>query len=88
LFRQVYDSTAGEVQLRCCVPSVPCGKFEMPGKVLVPLGYRELAQIPGDTSVYDSLIVATGGSVGRFREFVTFHGENVCPAYLLAFQRE
>lgn len=54
---------------------------------LFPLGYRELAQIPGDTSVYDSLIVATGGSVGRFREFVTFHGENVCPAYLLAFQR-
>ena len=58
-------------------------------KPLFPVGFRELAPIPGVSppAVYNSLIVETGGSIGRFREFVVFHGEYVCPVYLIAFQR-
>lgn len=41
LFWKVCDVVSGEMQLRCCVPDVPCGIFEMPGKGVVPLGYRE-----------------------------------------------
>ena len=41
LFRRVYNAVEGEVQLRCAVPSGPCGRFEVPGRGLVPLGYRE-----------------------------------------------
>ena len=41
LYRRVYDRVEGESQLRCCVPSGSCGKFELPGIGEKELGYRE-----------------------------------------------
>ena len=41
MFRQVYNAVDGEVQLRCAVPSGLMGKFDVPGRGLRPLGYRE-----------------------------------------------
>ncbi|MCP4242184.1 MAG: hypothetical protein GY772_16640, partial [bacterium] len=41
LFRRVWNSVAAELQLRCCVPNTPCGRFEVPGRGLMPLGFRE-----------------------------------------------
>ena len=38
LFRRVYDVVEGEVQLRCAVPRVHWGQYEMPGQGLKPLG--------------------------------------------------
>jgi len=56
---------------------------------LFPVSFRELAAIP-DVSppiTYHSLIADLGGSLARFREFILFHGECVCPQYLIAYQR-
>ena len=36
---------------------------------------------------HHSLIAELGSSIGRFREFVLFHGEYVYPEYLIAYQR-
>ncbi len=38
LFRRVWNGVAGELQLRCCVPNTPRGKFEVPGRGLMNLG--------------------------------------------------
>ena len=32
LFRQCYDAVANEVQLRCVVPNITYGMFELPGR--------------------------------------------------------
>ena len=42
LFRRVYDSVEGEVQLRCCVPDVATARFEQAGQGGKPLNYRDL----------------------------------------------
>ena len=31
-----------------------------------------------------SLVVELGAAILRYREFINFHGERVCPVYLLA----
>ena len=41
LFRKVFDSAAAEVQLRCGVPNVTAGQFELPGQGARPLNYRD-----------------------------------------------
>ena len=41
LFRRCYDAVANEVQLRCAVPNVTYGMFELPGRGRKTLGYRE-----------------------------------------------
>ena len=41
LFRRVYEVGADEVQLRCVVPNVAAGRFDVPGLGSRPLGYRE-----------------------------------------------
>ena len=41
LFRRCYDAVANEVQLRCAVPNVTYGMFELPGRSRKTLGYRE-----------------------------------------------
>jgi hypothetical protein len=50
---------------------------------------RELAPITGTSppEPYHALVAETGGTIQRFREFVTFHGDRVYPEYLLAYQR-
>ena len=59
------------------------------GKPLFPVGFRELATIPNVTppTHYHSLIVELGHTIVRYREFILFHGEYVCPEYLLAYHR-
>jgi hypothetical protein len=58
-------------------------------QALFPIGFRELAPIPGVTppTSYHSLIAELGLKIGRYREFVLFHGEYVLPEYLLAYHR-
>ena len=41
LFRRIYEVRADEVQLRCVVPNVAAGRFDVPGLGPRPLGYRE-----------------------------------------------
>ena len=59
------------------------------GAALFPVSFRELTAIPGVSPpvMYHSLIAGLGGSLARYREFILFHGEYVCPQYLLAYQR-
>jgi hypothetical protein len=59
------------------------------GEKLFPISYRELAEIPNvqPPIFYHSLIAELGRAVIRYREFIIFHGERVCPEYLLAYQR-
>eukprot|EP00908_Phaeocystis_cordata_P020415 Transcript_32076.p1 GENE.Transcript_32076~~Transcript_32076.p1 ORF type:complete len:715 (+),score=179.38 Transcript_32076:1622-3766(+) len=59
------------------------------GEPLFPISFRELAVIP-DVSppmFYHSLIAERGPGHLRYREFIFFHGEYVCPEYLLAYHR-
>ena len=58
-------------------------------QALFPIGFRELAPIPGVTppTSYHSLIAELGINIMRYREFVLFHGEYVLPEYLLAYHR-
>ena len=58
-------------------------------KPLFPVSFRELASIPSvlPPMHYNALIVEQGGALARFREFVIFHGEQICPVYLLAYTR-
>jgi hypothetical protein len=60
LFRRVYDVVEGEVQLRCAVPRVHWGQYEMPGQGLKPLGYRERIPLEYHNG-------ALGGHQGRER---------------------
>ena len=55
---------------------------------------RELVKVPAPEKQrasaavnYHSLVVETGGSVKRFREFVVFHREYVYPEFVVAYQR-
>ena len=59
------------------------------GERLFPIGFRELAEIPNVTppTNYHSLIAERGHVILRHREFIIFHGEYVCPEYLLAYHR-
>ena len=59
------------------------------GEHLFPIGFRELSTIPNVTppTNYHSLIAELGQAIVRYREFVVFRGEYVCPEYLLAYQR-
>ena len=41
LFRRIYNAVENEVQLRCCVPDVPCGRGNIDGQGNKPIGYRE-----------------------------------------------
>lgn len=54
-----------------------------------PVTFRELATVPSVSppANYHSLVAEIGGSLGRFREFITFHGEYVYPEFLVAYQR-
>ena len=55
-----------------------------------PVNERELAGVPGVQPPvhYHSLIAEKGPGHDRHREFVVFHAsENVCPEYLIAYQR-
>ena len=54
-----------------------------------PITFRELADVPhvSPSMFHHSLIAELGSSIGRFREFVLFHGEYVYPEYLIAYQR-
>ena len=56
---------------------------------LFPISFRELACIPSVTPPisYHSLIAELGVSLGRYREFVLFHGDHCVPEYLVAYQR-
>ena len=59
------------------------------GECLFPVSFRELANIPNVTPPknYHSLIAELGTTIVRYREFILFHGEQVCPEYLLAYHR-
>lgn len=50
---------------------------------------RELAYIPGVSppEPFHGLLGETGGSIQRYREFITFHGDRIYPEYLLAYHR-
>ena len=56
------------------------------GAPLFPISFRELAEIPNvqPPTFYHSLVVELGAAILRYREFINFHGERVCPVYLLA----
>ena len=56
---------------------------------LFPVSFRELTFVPNVTppTPYHSLVAELGGSLGRFREFVLFHGDQCVPEYLVAYQR-
>jgi hypothetical protein len=41
LFRRCYDAVPDEVQLRCAVPNVTYGMFELPSRGRKTIGYRE-----------------------------------------------
>jgi hypothetical protein len=47
----------------------------------------ELVVVPSTSTNYHSLVVETGGSIQRFREFVVFHGEYVYPEFVVAYKR-
>ena len=59
------------------------------GVPLFPVGFRELATIPNVSppTNYHSLVAELGLDIVRYREFIVFHGEYVCPQYLLAYHR-
>ena len=40
LFRRIYNSVSGEVELRCAVPTGDCAKFDFPGRGVTPLSFR------------------------------------------------
>ena len=52
-------------------------------------GFRELNHIPNvePPMFHHSLIAELGVKILRFRELVVFHSEQVCPRYLIAYQR-
>ena len=41
LFRRVYNSVSGEVELRCAIPTGNSGLFDFPGSGFTGLGFRE-----------------------------------------------
>ena len=53
------------------------------------MSFRELAAIPGvaPPTSYHSLVAELGKDIVRYREFVLFHGDYVCPEYLIAYHR-
>jgi len=79
----------------------PDGTMMLPPQVFVPNASgtdgvfdanteRELVCIPGFSAQglrYQSLLVETGESILRFREFVLFHGNYVYPEYVVAYKR-
>jgi len=69
-----------------CGKSAKHMKTRMP---LFPVSFRELADIPNITppKTYHSLIAELGGNLGRFREFIIFHGDRCVPEYLVAYHR-
>ena len=72
------------------IADTPGAKAQQP---LFPKGFRELSPIPdvAPPVAYHSLIVGNkgpGAYLSRYREFVLFHGEYVCPQYLIAYQRQ
>jgi hypothetical protein len=60
LFKRVYDSIEGEVQLRCCVPDVSASQYEAAGQGQKPLNYRNRLLLE-----YHNGVLA--GHVGRER---------------------
>lgn len=50
---------------------------------------RELTSITGANPpmLHHSLLAETGGRIARFREFVIYHGDQIYPEYLVAYQR-
>jgi hypothetical protein len=50
---------------------------------------RELAAIPGTapSELHHGLLSEVGGTIQRYREFITFHGDRIYPEYLLAYHR-
>jgi hypothetical protein len=59
------------------------------GRPCFPKTFRELSPIEGVSPpiMHHSLIAETGRDLCRYREFITFHGEYVCPEFLLAYHR-
>jgi len=50
---------------------------------------RELTSIQGSNPpmLHHSLLAETGGKIARFREFVIYHGDQIYPEYVVAYQR-
>ena len=59
------------------------------GKKKISHSGRELNHIPNvePPMFHHSLIAELGAKIVRFRELVVFHSEQVCPRYLIAYQR-
>ena len=59
------------------------------GRPCFPKTFRELSPIDGVSPpiMHHSLIAEKGRDLCRYREFITFHGEYVCPEFLLAYHR-
>lgn len=63
--------------------------IDTPGRSIWSSEKRELATIMGSSPpvLHHSLVVEIGGRVMRYREFIIYHGDQVYPEYLVAYQR-
>jgi hypothetical protein len=77
------------VSLGCFVTTVDGLKDSAGNSVFASDQKRELATVPGASPPvhYHSLVAELGGSIQRYREFISFRSEYTYPEYLLAYRR-
>ena len=82
--RDVYYLLLCRVAMGCYVRTKDAVTIHPSGKELWSNEERVLAQIPGTTFIYHSLLAETGGVIARH----VFKGTRIYPEYILAYKRK